>query len=162
MPVFGSSVLAWSHRVLTVAVETGSRLLACVATVSGGGGRPAEQRRVEVAAPVVSSGGPQHPPGTPPRAVAGRARETVATSEPQGQRPVSAGRAATASVTPAMVRRWAHEQGVQVADRGRIPRSVMDQYLAQVVQPAARGRRTGPGFSKGPRPPSGRPRSSAA
>ena len=41
----------------------------------------------------------------------------------------------SAPVTPAMVRRWAQEQGIEVADRGRIPRSVMKQYLAT----AARG-----------------------
>lgn len=32
-----------------------------------------------------------------------------------------------------MVRRWAHEQGIAVADRGRIPRSVMEQYVAEVA-----------------------------
>lgn len=32
----------------------------------------------------------------------------------------------------AVIRAWAHENGVQVSDRGRIPSSVIDQYHAAV------------------------------
>jgi Lsr2 len=156
MHVLGSSVLSWSRRAVTVAVKQGSHLLAYIAAVSRCG-RPAEQRRGEAAGVDVSNAGPQQPSGTPP--VAGPHR-TAATPASQRQRPVAARRAATAPVTPAMVRSWAHAQGIQVADRGRIPRSVMEQYRAEVVGTAAVSRRSGGGTSTGPHPPSGR--SSAA
>src|SRR5512143_149330 len=111
MHVFGSSVLtssvsAWSYRALTVAMETGARLVAGVATVAGGG-RPVEQRPVEVTAPLVSRGGPPQPPST----VTGQAPETAATLGSPGQHPVPARRAATAPLPPALVRSWAREQG---------------------------------------------------
>src|SRR5512143_3651886 len=104
MHVFGSSVLtssvsAWSHRALTVAMETGARLVAGVAAVAGSG-RPVEQRPVELTAPLVSRGGPPQAPST----VTGQAAETAATPGAPGQRPVPARRAAPAPVTPALVR----------------------------------------------------------
>ncbi len=158
MPVCDSSVFTWSHRALTVAVKTGARLVAAGAATVGGGGRPAEQRRGEVAASLVSRGGPPQPPGTG----AGQVRGTAATSAAPGQRPAPADRAAPASVTPAMVRSWAREQGIQVADRGRIPRAVMEQYVVGLARAAAVTRRNRRGSSPGLRPPSSRSRSSAA
>src|SRR5512135_1265399 len=163
MHVFGSSVLtssvfAWSHRALTVAMETGARLVAGVAAVASGG-RPVEQRPVEVTAPLVSRGGPPQPPGT----VAGQAPETAATAAAQEQRSVPTYRAAPEPVTPAIVRSWAREQGIQVADRGRIPRAVMEQYVAALAPAVAVTHRTSRSSATGPRPPSsGRSRSSAA
>src|SRR5512143_2979750 len=162
MHVFGSSVLtssvsAWSYRALTVAMETGARLVAGVAAVAGSG-RPVEQRPVEVTAPFVSRGGPPQPPGT----VAGQAPGTAATAAAQEQRSVPTYRAAPVPVTPAMVRSWGREQGIQVADRGRIPRAVMEQYVAALAPAAAVTHRSSRGSATGPRPPSGRSRSSAA
>src|SRR5512142_201586 len=117
MHVFGSSVLTssvftWSHRTLTVALETGARLVAGLAAVADGGGRPVEQRPVEVTAPLVSRGGSPQPPNT----VAGQALETAATSAAQQQRSVPTYRAAPAPLPPALVRNWAREQGIQVAE----------------------------------------------
>ncbi|MGE5762462.1 MAG: histone-like nucleoid-structuring protein Lsr2 [Mycobacterium leprae] len=161
MPVFGPSVRTWSHRAASVVVQTGSRLVAhATAALAGCGGRPIEQRRVEVAAPHASSGTAHQPPSASPPPVAARAPGVPVTSETQGQRPAPAPRAVTASVTPAMVRRWAHERGIAVADRGRIPRSVMEQYLAQVASESAR--RTGRASAKGRRSPSGGSHSPAA
>src|SRR5512132_328228 len=128
MHISSSSVLTWSHRALAGAVETGFRLMAHVAAISGCGSRPADQRGAEAPRLVVSSGVPQQPPGTLPRPVVGPARGTGTASEAQGQRPIPA-RAATASVTPAMVRRWAHEQGIDCRS-GADPQSLMEQYLA--------------------------------
>src|SRR5512143_3247030 len=147
MHVLGSSVLGWSRRALTVAVEQGSHLLAYIVAVSGGG-RGAEQRRGETAGLDVSNVGPQLPSGTP--RVAGPDR-TAAAPASQERRPVAERPAAPAPVTPAVVRSWAHERGIQVADRGRIPRSVMERYLAEVVGAAATSRRSGEGASTGPR-----------
>jgi hypothetical protein len=158
MPVSGPSVLTWGHRVLGVAVgTTGSRLRARVAAMAACGRRPVEQQRP--AATIAPSGAVQQPPN-PPTTVAGPATTTA----PQAHRePTVPTRVATASVTPAMVRRWAHEQGIQVADRGRIPQSLMTQYLAQVARPAAGGRRPSrASSSKATRRSSGRSRSSAA
>src|SRR5512144_1045987 len=159
MPVSSSSVLTWSLRALAGAVETGSRLLARVGTVSGCGSRPPEQRLAEVAGAVVSSSAPQQPPSTP--TVAGRAGGTVATSKAQGQRAVPA-RAATASVTPATVRSWAHERGIQVSDRGRIPRSSWSStwprwcgqrpVVAGPAEPPPRGHAPHPAVPAPPRP----------
>src|SRR5512144_2451253 len=126
MPISGSSVLAWGHRTLSVAVEAGSRLRARLTAVAGCGGRAVEQPPPAVAGPVASSAAPQQRPSGPPT-VAGPGTTPASPAHPQ--RPGSA-RAATASVTPAMVRRGAHEQGIQIADRGRIPQSVMVQYGA--------------------------------
>lgn len=159
MPVVGSSVLVWTRRALTAAVETGCRLLAHAASVSGCSGRPAGQRPAEGAASPVSSGTAQQPPATSPPPVAARA-VVAATSEAQRHRPVPVNRAATAPVTPAMVRRWAHEEGIQVAGRGRIPRSVLEQYLAQVA--SERAPRAARGSAKAQRSPSGGSRSPAA
>jgi len=136
MHVFGWSVLTWSYRALTGAVGHGSRLLARLADGSGGGGRAG---RLGVAAPSASASGSQQVSDTPP--VAGRSRETAPTQAARRQHRVAARPAATTAVTPAMVRSWAHEQGIQVADRGRIPRSVMQQYLSQVVGTAPVSRR---------------------
>ena len=122
MPVSGASVLTWGHRALTSVVETGSRLLARAA-ISGCDRRRVERRSAEPPAPAVSSPAPPQPPTPPPPTVAGRP-ESATTSEAQPRRSVPA-RATAPSVTPAMVRRWAHEQGIQVADRGRIPQSLM-------------------------------------
>ena len=160
MPASGSSVLTWGHRALTSAVETGSRLWARAAAISGGERRPLERRSAELAAPAGSSSAPPQPPTPPSPTVPGRCVSATA-SAAQPRHPVPA-RAATASVTPAMVRRWAHEQGIQVADRGRIPQSLMKQYLAQVAPPAAGRRRPSRAPSKGARRSSSRSRSSAA
>ena len=126
----GSSVLTWSHRTLTVAVGRGSRLLVHLAPGSGSGGRPAEQGRVGVSDLAVSSGDSQQSEAAP---AAGHARETASTPAAQRQRPVAA-RRATAPVAPAVVRSWANQQGIQVSDRGQIPRPVMERYLAEVVR----------------------------
>ena len=153
MHVLGSSVLGWSRRALTVAVEQGSHLLAYIVAVSGGGRRE-EQRRGETAGRDVSNVGPQ-PPSLTPR-VAGP-DGTAATPASQERRPVAERGAAAAPVPPVVVRSWAHERGIQVADRGRIPQSVMEQYLVEVVGAAAMSPRSGEGSSTGPR----RSRSSA-
>lgn len=134
MGAFSSFVLAWGHRVLTVAVQMGSRLAGSVTD---------EEQPRDAAAPVVSSGAPQ------PRM-----------AQVQGKGSVHDHRTATASVTPAMVRRWAHEQGIRIADRGRIPQSVMERYLAEVG--GATVSRRADSASKAPHPPSGRSRTSAA
>lgn|SRR5512144_630411 len=160
MPVSGSSVLTWGHRALRSAVETGSRLWARAAAISGGDRRPVERRSTELAAPAGSSPAPPQPPSPPPPTGAGRPGSAT-TAKAQPRHPVPA-RVATASVTPAMVRRWAHEQGIQVADRGRIPRSLMERYLAQVARPAAGGRQPSRAPSKSARRSSGRSRSPAA
>lgn len=55
---------------------------------------------------------------------------------PPQQRPAPPRRPASASVTPAEVRAWAHANGLPVADRGPVPSWVMDQYLAQQGRPA--------------------------
>ena len=49
-------------------------------------------------------------------------------------RPVAARRTTTAPVAPAVVRSWANERGIQVSDRGQIPRPVMERYLAEVAR----------------------------
>ena len=129
MRELGSSVLTWSHRTLTVAVGRGSRLLTHLAPGSGRGGRPAEQGRVGTSDLAVSSGDSQQSDAAP---AAGHARETASTPAAQRQRPVAARRTRTAPVAPAVVRSWANEQGIQVSDRGQIPRPVMERYLAEV------------------------------
>ncbi|MGE5764520.1 MAG: histone-like nucleoid-structuring protein Lsr2 [Mycobacterium leprae] len=149
MPASGSSVLTWGHRALTSAVETGSRLWARAAATSGGDRRPLERRSAE-RAPAISPPAPPQPPTPPSPTVPGRCVSATA-SAAQPRHPVPA-RAATASVTPAMVRRWAHEQGIQVADRGRIPQAVMARYLAKVARPAAGGRQPSRAPSKGRTP----------
>ena len=128
---FGSSVLTWSHRTLTLAVGRGSRLLARLAPGSDSGGRRTEQGRVGTSDLAVSSGDTQQSDAAP---AASRARETAPTPAAQRQRPVAARRATTAPVAPAVVRSWANEQGIQVSDRGQIPRPVMERYLAEVVR----------------------------
>ena len=129
---FGSSVLTWSHRTLTVAVGRGSRLLTHLAPGSGRGGRPAEQGRVGTSDLAVSSGDSRQQSDAAP--AASHARETAPPPAAQRQRPVAARRATTAPVAPAVVRSWANEQGIQVSDRGQIPRPVMERYLAEVVR----------------------------
>src|SRR5512144_3185613 len=126
MPISGSSVLAWGRRTLSVAAEAGSRLRARLTAVAGCGDPAVEQRPAELDGPVASSAAAQQRPNVPPT-LAGPGTTPASPAHPQ--RPGSA-RAATASVTPAMVRRWAHEQGIQIADRGRSPQSVMVQYGA--------------------------------
>ncbi|MGE5763507.1 MAG: histone-like nucleoid-structuring protein Lsr2 [Mycobacterium leprae] len=141
------------------AVEAGSRLLARAA-ISGGDRRPLERRSAEPPAPNVPSPAPPQPPSPPLPTGAGRpVSATTSDAQPPHSPPA---RAATASVTPAMVRRWAHEQGIQVADRGRIPQSLMERYLAQVARPAAGGRQPSRAPSKSARRSSGRSRSPAA
>ena len=39
-------------------------------------------------------------------------------------------RAASATYNPSAVRAWAHAQGIQVSERGRVPKSVLDKYKA--------------------------------
>src|SRR5512144_2009090 len=128
MGAFSSFVLAWGHRVLTVAVQMGSRLAGSVTD---------EEQPRDAAAPVVSSGAPQP-------------------AQVQGKGSVRDHRTAAASVTPAMVRRWAHEQGIRIADRGRIPQSVMERYQAEVG--GATMSRRADSASEAPHPPSGRSR----
>lgn len=93
-----------------------SRLLAVSALVLEDGGDEDIQR--QAAAPPVTGGGGKTIAQTPapPRQHRDATRHTI-----------------TVAVTPALVRRWAQQQGIQVADRGRIPRSVMEQYLAGTV-----------------------------
>src|SRR5512144_2997225 len=100
MPVSGPSVLTWGHRVLGVAVDAGSRLRARVAAMAACGRRPVEQRPAAMTAP---SGALQQPPNRP-TTVAGPPITTA--PQTRGEHTVST-RVATASVTPAMVRRWA-------------------------------------------------------
>lgn len=132
MSVFGSSVLTWTRRAVTGAADAGSRLWAHAAAVSCGDGRLTEQRREQVTGGRVSSGTLQPPIAALPR-VTTRAPDVPARSEAQGPRPAPVPRVVPAPVTPTMVRRWAHEQGIAVADRGRIPRSVMERYVAEVA-----------------------------
>ena len=115
---FGSSVLTWSHRTLTVAVGRGSRLLARLAPGSGSGGSRTAQGRLGTSDLAVSNGDSQQSDAAP---AASRVRETAPTPAAQRQRPVAARRATTAPVAPAVVRSWANEQGIQVSDRGRFP-----------------------------------------
>ena len=62
---FGSSVLTWSHRPLTLAVGRGSRLLARLAPGSGSGGRRTEQGRVGTSDLAVPSGDTQQSDAAP-------------------------------------------------------------------------------------------------
>lgn len=65
--------------------------------------------------PYVSSG----------RRISGRGTPKVAVA------PVSRrGKAAEARPNPRDVRAWAAKKGIKVSDRGRVPASVMEQYLA--------------------------------
>jgi hypothetical protein len=159
MYVIGRPVLGWSHRLLTIAVEQGSRLLARLADTAGNG-RPVAPAHVEGPDRAISGGGAPQPAISP--AVADGGGETVppAPERPTPRQPRDAPReATTAAVTPAVVRRWAQEQGIQIAERGRIPRSVMEQYLAEVVHTAPG--RDGQSASTARRPRPGR-RSSTA
>lgn len=136
-----SSVFTLSHRMLTVAADKGSHLMAHLAVGSNGRERPTKQHAV--APPIGTHAGP--PPRTDtslptaptPLDKTAPAGDTSATTKPPRHHAVRTRRAATAPVTPAMVRRWAHEHGIQVADRGRIPRSVMERYMADIVQAEA-------------------------
>src|SRR5512142_3347770 len=129
------AVLSWSHRTITAAADKGSGLVAHLAAGSCNKDRPAEQGHVEVVNPAVSHDGPQQPNDTSPDTDTARVGTPATTRRSPRQHPVRR-RPPTAPVTPAMVRRWAHEQGIQVADRGRIPRSVMERYMADAVQTA--------------------------
>lgn len=153
MSAYGS-VLTWGHRVLTIALEMGSRRTERLVEDDG---RPVEGSH---------AGGPPAPsPASQPpsaRPATGPAPGTVTRTQAQARRRVPAHPAATVSVPPAVVRRWAHEQGIQVADRGRIPQSLMEQYLAQTARPAAGSRQSSRAPSKGARRSSGRSRSPAA
>ena len=61
----------------------------------------------------------QEPVKTPPKTAAKTTAETAAT-KPSRQRGPS----------PAAIRKWAQEQGIEVSASGRVPRDVRDQYLA--------------------------------
>lgn len=137
---FVSSLFTWSHRMLTIAADKGSRLMAHLAVGSGSRERPAEQHQVAVASPTGTHAG-RRPRGDTslPTALTlvgetTPAGDTSAPTTSPRHHSVRTRRAASASVTPAMVRRWANEHGIQVADRGQIPRSVMERYVADVVQ----------------------------
>lgn len=152
-----SSVFTLSHRMLTAAADKGSHLMAHLAIGSSGRERPTKQHAVDP--PIGTHAGPPpraytSPPTAPtPVDETTPAGDAPATTKPPRHHAVRTRRAATAPVTPATVRRWAHEHGIQVADRGRIPRSVMERYMADVVQAEAVTR---------PARRSGRSRSSAA
>ena len=161
MHVFGP-VLSWSRQMMTTAADRGFDLVAHLVTIPATGIVRREQRHVQAAGPVVGHGRPQQARDTSPHTNAARVATSATTRQSPRQRPVPARHPATAPVTPAMVRRWAHEQGIQVAERGRIPRSVMERYEADAVQPAARTRRNSRGSSTGRGHRSGRSRSSAA
>jgi hypothetical protein len=160
MYVIGRPVLGWSHRLLTIAVEQGSRLRARLADAAGDDPRP-EPAHVADPDGAISGGGSPQPSVAP--AVADSRGETV---PPTPKRPTprqhrdAPREATTAAVTPAVVRRWAQEQGIQIGDRGRIAQSVMEQYLAGKAK-TQQARRGGHGSSTARRSPSGR-RSSAA
>jgi hypothetical protein len=121
---------------VTVAVEHGYRFLTRLAESSGGRRRPSDRGRSEFADSSASVGSaPRVSETSPVPAPAGTGAPTPAAQRPQRQ-PVPARPTATAPVSPATVRRWAQEQGIEVADRGPIPRSVMEQYRAAVVRSA--------------------------
>jgi len=127
MQVLGWSVLTRSYRALTGAVEQGSLLWARLADGFGDGSHPDGKGRRPAVDPSESVGGAQQVSDAPPAAgpTGKSAPAPVAQQQRVPERPPS-----TAPVTPATVRRWAQQQGIEVADRGRISRSVMEQYLA--------------------------------
>ncbi len=50
-----------------------------------------------------------------------------------GRKRVGARRAGSnAGVDPKVVRQWAHEQGIEISSRGRIPGEIVDRYTALV------------------------------
>lgn len=59
-----------------------------------------------------------------------KAREALRTANGRPARPASAAPAAAGEVPAKTVRAWAQETGVEVPALGRIPRTVMDAYLA--------------------------------
>ncbi len=137
MQVLGWSVVTRSYRTLTGGVDQASRLWTRLADGSSGHGQRDGQARRDVVDPSGSVGGaPQVSAASP---TAGRTvnKTAPASAAPQPRRqPVPVRPPGSALVTPAMVRRWAQEQGIEVADRGRIPRSVMKQYLATAARAA--------------------------
>ena len=112
---------------MTVAGEHGYRLLARLAEGSGARRRPGDQGLSGAVDPSGSGGGAPRVSGTSP--AAGPTGKSAPAPAAQQQR-VPERPPSTAPVTPATVRRWAQQQGIEVADRGRISRSVMEQYLA--------------------------------
>ncbi len=139
---------AFSRRALTVAVEHGYRLLARLADGSSGRRRPNDQRRSGGVDPSASVG--RAPQVSDPPPAAGPTGNSAPTPTQQQRRQRAPARLAAATpVTPAMVRCWAQEQGIEVADRGPIPRSVMEQYLATAAGAAPLRRQ-----NRAQRPPS--------
>lgn len=161
MRFFSSTRLTHSHQALMRAVKRGTSLLARRTAVSGGVGPPANQRRVEVTDVAAPSDGPRQRPDTTPPTVAASARGAAATPESQRKRAAAGQDAASARVTSAMVRSWAHERGIQISDRGRIPQSLMEQYLSEAVQTAGISRLDSEASSN-TRPRASRSRSSVA
>src|SRR5512135_3275008 len=125
------SLVSWGRRTAMMILAVGSGRWHGAVRVPGAQAEQSRSRRVgpaaETATPTeASSGAP-----SPDRLL-------------QQQHPAPPRRPASASVTPAEVRAWARAQGLPVADRGRIPGWVMDQYLAQggrsaPAQPKAAG-----------------------
>jgi len=56
------------------------------------------------------------------------ARPASAPSSPRRSRPSSRRPARNAEVDPKAVRAWAHEQGIAISSRGRIPAEILSQY----------------------------------
>src|SRR5512135_3731256 len=123
MLISGPSLLSWGRRTTTTIMAIGSGLWYRAGRGPGVQvGQPRSGRAGLAAGPAVPTGagpGVSSPDQVPPQ-----------------QRPAPPRRPASASVTPAVVRAWAHAQGLPVADRGRIPGWVVDQYLAQGGRPA--------------------------
>jgi hypothetical protein len=137
MQVLGWSVVTWSYRTLTGGVEQASRLWLRLADGSSGRGRRDGQRRRDVVDPSGPVGGAPLVSAASPAAgrTVNKSAPAPTAPQPRPQR-VPVRPPGSAPVTAAMVRRWAREQGIEVADRGRIPRSVMKQYLATAARAA--------------------------
>ncbi len=136
MQVLGWSVLTWSYQTLTGGVEQASRLWLRLADGSSGRGQRDGQARGDVVDPSGSVGAQQVSAASPAAGRTVRKNSPPPAAPQPRRRPVPVRPPGLTPVTPAMVRRWAQEQGIDVADRGRIPRSVMKQYLATAARAA--------------------------
>src|SRR5512135_1006287 len=128
MLVGGQSLLDWGRRTAAMIMAVGS----------GRWYRIVQRHPAQVDQPHSARARPPAGPAAPPTTSLGASSPDQVPPQQRLASPRSH-RPTPAPAVAAVVRAWAHAQGLLVADRGPVPGWVMDQYLAQEGRPASAG-----------------------